>query len=76
MKNIKMIITDLDETLLTSDKRISEHTISVLEKCRLKGIKIVFATARSTQSASKMLEQFMPDIFIGYGGALVLANKK
>jgi len=75
MKNIKMIITDLDETLLTSDKRISEHTISVLEKCRLKDIKVVFATARSTQSASKILEQFMPDIFIGYGGALVLANE-
>jgi len=76
MENLKMIVTDLDETLLSSDKHISEHTISVLEKCRLKGIKIVFATARSTQSASKMLEQFMPDIFIGYGGALVLANKK
>ena len=75
MKNIKIIITDLDETLLNSDKCISEHTISVLEKCRLKGIKIVFATARSTQASSKIFEQFMPDIFIGYGGALVLANK-
>lgn len=75
MKNIKMIITDLDETLLHSDKHISEYTISVLEKCKLKGIKIVFATARSVQSASKILKQFMPDIFICYGGALVLANE-
>ena len=75
MKNVKMIITDLDETLLRSDKSISEHTISALEKCKLKGIKIAFATARSTQSASKILEKFMPDIFICYGGALVLANK-
>jgi len=76
MENIKMIITDLDETLLHTDKSISEYTISILEKCRLNGIKIVFATARSTQSASKMLKQFTPDIFIGYGGALVLANEK
>jgi len=76
MENIKMIVTDLDETLLHTDKSISEYTISILEKCRAKGIKIVFATARSTQSASKMLKQFTPDIFIGYGGALVLANEK
>ena len=75
MENIKMIITDLDETLLNSDKYISEHTISVLEKCKLKGIKIAFATARSTQNVSKILEQFMPDILICYGGALVLANE-
>jgi len=75
MKNVKMIITDLDETLLNSDKCISEYTISVLEKCKLKGIKIVFATARSAQSISKVLEQFMPDILICYGGALALANE-
>lgn len=76
MENIKMIITDLDETLLYSDKSISEYTISVLEKCRAKGIKIVFATARSPKSASKILTQFTPDIFIGYGGAMVLAEEK
>lgn len=76
MENIKMIITDLDETLLHSDKSISDYTISVLEKCRAKGIKIVFATARSTKAASKMLAQFTPDIFIGYGGAMALAGER
>jgi Cof subfamily protein (haloacid dehalogenase superfamily) len=75
MENIKMIITDLDETLLYSDKSISDYTISVLEKCRAKGIKIVFATARSIKAASEMLKRFKPDIFIGYGGALVLAGE-
>jgi 8-oxo-dGTP diphosphatase len=29
---IKMIVTDLDDTLLRTDKTISEHTISVLNK--------------------------------------------
>jgi len=76
MENIKMIITDLDETLLYTDKSISEYTISVLERCRAKGIKVVFATARSPKSASKILAQFTPDIFIGYGGAMVLAEEK
>ena len=67
----KMIITDLDNTLLRSDKTISEYTVDVLKKCRSKGVKVAFATARSAQASSRVFEQFVPDIFIGYGGALV-----
>jgi len=69
---LKMIITDLDKTLLRSDSYISEYTISTLKKCQSKGIKVAFATARSTQSSSRFIDQFAPDIFIGYGGALAL----
>ncbi len=73
---IKMIITDLDNTLLRGDKSISEYTISTLMKHQEKGIKIAFATARSTQAASKFLDQFTPDIFIGYGGAVSFAGEE
>jgi len=34
----------------------------------------VFATARSTQASAVILDRFAPDIFVGYGGALVLAG--
>lgn len=71
---IKMIITDLDNTLLRGDKSISEYTISTLMKYQDKGIKIAFATARSTQASSRFLDQFTPDIFIGYGGAVSFAG--
>ena len=46
MQNIKMIVTDLDNTLLKTDKTISDYTAGILNKCRQNGIKIVFATAR------------------------------
>jgi len=72
----QMIITDLDSTLLRSDKYISEYTISVLSACRRQGIKIAFATARSAQAAARFLAQFTPDVFIGYGGAMVMAGEK
>lgn len=72
---IQMIVTDLDKTLLRSDAFISEYSISVLKKCQQNNIKVVFATARSTQSASKILKQFTPDIFVSYGGALVMAGE-
>jgi len=73
---IKLIVTDLDNTLLRSDKTISRYTASVLEKCRKKGIMIAYATARSKQSASRFIDMFTPDIFIGYGGAAAFAGDK
>lgn len=74
--NAKMIVMDLDETLLRFDKTISSYTLDTLAKCRAKGIKTVFATARSTQAASRLPEMFEPDVFIGYGGALAVAKNQ
>jgi len=67
---IKMIVTDLDGTLLRSDKSISDYTKRVLERCRARGILIAFATARSEISSVRFSREFMPDIFISQGGAL------
>jgi len=73
---IEMIVLDLDNTLLNSDESISEKSIETLKKCQVLGIKIAFATARSTQSAARFFKQFRPDVFIGYGGALILEKEK
>lgn len=43
--DIKMIVTDLDSTLLHKNKIISNYTASVFRRCNEIGIKIVFATA-------------------------------
>jgi Cof subfamily protein (haloacid dehalogenase superfamily) len=71
---VKMVVSDLDQTLLHTEKFISPYTVSVLEKCREKGILIAFATARSTQSSTEFLAAYQPDIFIGYGGSLTVAG--
>jgi hypothetical protein len=44
--SVKMIVTDLDGTLLRTDKTISEYTKAVLSRCRKAGIKVVYATGR------------------------------
>lgn len=71
-----MIITDLDHTLLRSDGSVSDYTLTILGKCQEAGAKIVFATARSTQATRVVLDRFMPDVFVGYGGALALAGEE
>jgi len=60
--NIKMIVTDLDGTLLRDDKTVSERTMTAISRCREKGIKAVYATGRGSSSA----KLFSPDTFDGY----------
>ena len=44
--SIKLIVTDLDGTLLKTDKTISDYTKSILKRCKAAGIKIAYATGR------------------------------
>ncbi len=67
---IKMIVCDLDGTLLRRDKTISEYTADVLRRCQRCGIKVVFATARSEKSSERVTAVFAPDVMISNGGAL------
>jgi HAD-superfamily hydrolase, subfamily IIB len=47
----KMIVMDMDGTLLTDDKRITERSKSVLKKAADMGVKIVISTGRIFASA-------------------------
>jgi len=67
--NIKMIVTDLDGTLLHEDKSISEYTIKILKQCRAKNIKIVYATGRGNISKAAVPSEFF-DGFVRVNGAI------
>ena len=54
--NTKMILTDLDHTLLRSDGGVSEHTKQILKKCQDCGILVVIATARYWIGAERYIE--------------------
>ena len=45
-KKIKLVAIDLDGTLLTSDKRVTENTIKTLKKVIEQGVIVVIATGR------------------------------
>lgn len=67
----KLILLDLDGTLLDSRKNISEYTLNVLQKCRSKGMLIGIATARSEMNAKRSVSMIKPDVVISNSGALV-----
>lgn len=76
MKFPKLIITDLDGTLLKNDKSVSEYTVSVFRKCAEKNILICVATARGHTNAKQYIKLLNPDILISSGGALIQMNNK
>ena len=69
--NIKLIVTDLDNTLLQSDRTISDYTKDVLFHCQEKGILLAFATARSEKACTQFAKYVQPYAVISNSGALV-----
>ncbi len=73
-KNIKMVVTDLDNTLLRRDKTISDYTVSVFQRVRECGVLTVFATARNVVSSQDYRNVLNPDGDILIGGCLVFVG--
>ena len=71
---IKMVVMDLDKTLLKSDGSISKYTENTLKKYKENGVKLVFATARSEKSASDFIELLNPNAVIANGGSIINAE--
>lgn len=71
--SVDAIVTDLDGTLLRSDGTVSEATADALAEANRRGLLVVFATARSRDSASRVVSKVAPTApVICSNGAVVL----
>ena len=73
---MKLIVTDLDSTLLRSDKSISDHTVEIFKKCKEKGILLGFASSRAESAMTRFINAIDPDFLICSGGATVSIGGK
>ncbi len=73
--DIKMIVTDLDGTLLKDDKSISAHTETVIKQLRNSGIIFVLATARPIRAVKAFLPWISYDAAIFHNGAVVMDHE-
>ena len=76
IKNSKLLLFDLDGTLLRSDKIISDISIETLEKCHKTGLLIGVSTSRSQQNSLKYIAELAPEIIVSSGGALITYKNK
>ncbi len=79
MQEIKAIALDLDGTLLTSEKIITDETKKMLKIAQDKGIKIVLCTGRALKGVRPLLEELMlfseDDVVITYNGGVIQKTK-
>lgn len=71
MKNIHMVVTDLDGTFLRTDKTVSDYTLETINRLHQKGILFVVATARPVRSVKEVLHNLPLDGGIYHNGAVV-----
>jgi Cof subfamily protein (haloacid dehalogenase superfamily) len=69
-------VFDLDRTLLRTDKSISNYSIGILNECRARGIRIVFATARPFRTIRPFFDRIEPDALIYHNGAVIDVKKQ
>jgi Cof subfamily protein (haloacid dehalogenase superfamily) len=74
MPNIKLIATDLDDTLLRRDKTVSDRTIRTFKRLRERGTLAAFATARPGSMAAEYGELLGIDNMIVNIGAEIFAG--
>ena len=77
--NCKMIIMDMDGTLLSSEGKITERTKNALMQAQKKGIRVVLASGRSWKTLKGFGEELQMGSydgwFIGVNGAALTETK-
>lgn len=76
MQNIRLILCDLDGTLLTDNKTISTRTMQTIQRAREKGILFGLATGRSLYAVEQLLDEWQIraqcDVLMGFNGAQII----
>lgn len=72
MADIRLILCDLDGTLLTEERTILDENVRALEAAMARGIHVAFATGRSPASVAPYVERVRPNApLIHMNGAMV-----
>ncbi|MBD5558984.1 MAG: HAD family phosphatase [Clostridia bacterium] len=79
MSKYKLIVSDLDETLLGSDHKISDRNAEAIQEAHSQGVKFVPATGRNYKSVQPMLSRLglageKDEYLIAYNGGAVFEN--
>ncbi len=72
MTKVKLWISDIDGTLMNYDGSVTDEMVSVVEKIKSKGVKLVIATGRMFMGAEYAAKKFNLDTpIVCYQGAVV-----
>ena len=61
LSQVKMVVSDMDGTLLNSNHEVSEHFFELFEKLKAKNIQFVAASGRQYHSMVSKLQRIQDD---------------
>lgn len=74
--SIKLLVTDIDETLVHMTGPVSKANLEAIEAARAEGVYVTLATGRGYYGALRVIEQLGLDTYIiNYGGAMIVDSK-
>ena len=73
---MKLVIFDLDDTLLNSNEMVSERNRQAILNCSQKGMKVGYITTRSPRKMNTFLQGLPCDCIANYNGAMIYADHK
>ena len=76
MKDIKLILCDLDGTLLNNESMVTNHTKQAIQKAREQGILFGVATGRSLYAVNQLIDKWqirhLCDVLLGFNGGQII----
>ena len=72
---MKLVVSDLDGTLLNDDSEVSLETIQAIKRLKEKGIEFAIATGRSFNSANKIRKKIGLEIYLICNNGANIYNK-
>ena len=77
MKKYKMLVSDIDGTILGSSNKITQRVKNAIAKASEKGLKIVIATGRMHSATTHITQELaLSTPVISYQGAIIRDNQK
>ena len=75
--NIKLLVMDIDDTLVYRAGRVSENNMRAIDAARKAGVYVTLATGRGYFGSSRVVKQLGLDTYvINYGGAMITDSSK
>ena len=72
---MKLVVSDLDGTLLNDDSEVSNETIQAIKKLKDNGVEFAIATGRSFNSANKIRKKIGLEIYLICNNGANIYNK-
>ena len=71
--NIKLLVSDIDDTLIGDDLKLSQRTIDTIKKVQDKGVRVAIATGRTHDSAYPYVDQLnLHGPVLSFQGAVIV----